>query len=318
MRIAIMGAGAVGGYFGALLSRSGQDVAFVARGAHLDAIRTHGLRLEGPRGDFTVAVRASSAPAELGNADVVLFCVKQYDAASAARLIRPLLANGGVCVTLMNGVDGQDVLAPILGADRVMGGLAFVAGVIERPGVIRYTSDMSSIVFGEADASTSERALRLREACVGAGFSAEISSDIRAAQWQKFVGLATNTALTALARQPAGYIYHDPDMLPFARAALDEVVAVARASGISLAPDTAERALAALKNFPPDMYASMANDLMRGRRLELESLSGYVMRKGRELGIATPVHAFAYACLKPYLNGATEAHAASLNTENRT
>jgi 2-dehydropantoate 2-reductase len=299
-----MGTGAVGGYFGALLSRAGQNVTFIARGAHLDAIRTHGLRLEGPRGDFTVSALATDSPTEIGPVDYVLFCVKQYDAESAAQLIKPLLAQGGVCISLMNGVDGQDRLAPILDADRVMGGLAFVAGVIERPGVIRYTSDMSSIVFGEADGRASERAVRLRDACVAAGFSAEVSTDIRAAQWLKFVGLATNTALTALTRQPTGYVYHDADMLPFAQAALEEVVAVARASGVVLPPDTAERALASLKKFPPGMYASMANDLLRGRRLELESLSGYVVRKGRELGVPTPVHAFAYACLKPYLNGA--------------
>jgi 2-dehydropantoate 2-reductase len=306
MRITILGTGAVGGYFGALLSRAGQEVAFIARGAHLDAIRTHGLRLEGPRGDFTVSARATDSPAEIGPVDYVLFCEKQYDAESAAELVKPLVAQGGVCISLMNGVDGQDRLAPILGADRVMGGLAFVAGVIERPGLIRYTSDMSSIVFGEADGRASERAVRLRDACVAAGFSAEVSTDVRAAQWLKFVGLATNTALTALTRQPTGYVYHDADMLPFAQAALEEVVAVATASGVVLPPGTAERALAGLKKFPPSMSASMANDLLRGRRLELESLSGYIVRKGRELGVATPVHAFAYACLKPYLNGAAK------------
>ena len=299
-----MGTGAVGGYFGALLSRSGQEVVFIARGAHLKAIRERGLRLEGPRGDYTVMARATDAPAEIGGVDAVLFCVKQYDAESAARLIKPLVCAGGVCISLMNGVDGQDRLAPILGADRVMGGLAFVAGVIERPGLIRYTSDMSSIVFGEADGRSSERAVRLRDACLAAGFSAEVSSNVRAAQWQKFVGLATNTALTALTRQPAGYVYHDRDMLPIVRAALEEVVAVARAAAITLPGDVTERALASLKRFPPGMYASMANDLLRGRRLELESLSGHVVRKGRELGVPTPVHALAYACLKPYVNGA--------------
>jgi 2-dehydropantoate 2-reductase len=287
-----------------LLSRSGQDVTFIARGAHLDAMRQHGLRLEGPRGDFTVTARVTDTPAEIGAVDVVLFCVKQYDAESAAQLIKPLVSGSGVCISLMNGVDGQDRLAPILGADRVMGGLAFVAGVIERPGLIRYSSDMSSIVFGEADGRSSQRALRLRDACLAAGFGAEVSPDVRAAQWNKFVGLATNAALTALTRQPAGYVYHDPDLLPIARAALEEVIAVARAAGIALPADLAERALAALKKFPRDMYASMANDLLRGRRLELESLSGYIVRRGRELDVPTPVHALAYACLKPYINGA--------------
>src|SRR5262245_27660859 len=252
MHIAIMGTGTVGGYFGALLARAGQEVTFIARGAHLNAIRSQGLRIEGPRGDFTVQAPATDAPCEIGAVDVVLFCVKQYDAEDAARLIEPLVRRSGFCLSLMNGVDGQERLAPILGAHRVMGGLAFVAGVIERPGVIRYTSDMSSIVFGEADGRLSERAARFRDACIAAGFSAEISSDVRAAKWHKFVGLATNAALTALTRQPAGYVYHDPDLLPIAKAALEEVVAVGRAAGISFSSDAAERALAALKNFPPD------------------------------------------------------------------
>ncbi len=304
MRIAIMGTGAVGGYFGALLSRAGQDVSFIARGAHLEAIRKHGLRLEGPRGDFTVRAQATDAPAEIDAVDVVLLCVKQYDAESAAKLIAPLVAGGGVCISLMNGVDGQDRIAPILGAERVIGGLAFVSGVIDQSGLIRYSTDMSSIVFGEADGRASERVVRFRDACVAAGFSAEVSTDVRSAQWQKFVGLATNTALTALTRQPAGYVYHDPDMLPIAQAAIREVVSVARAMRISLVNGIEERTLATLKGFPPGMYASMANDVLRGRRLELESLSGYIVRKGRELSVATPVHAMAYACLKPYLNGA--------------
>jgi 2-dehydropantoate 2-reductase len=303
MRIAIMGSGAVGGYFGALLARAGHDVTFIARGAHLAAIRARGLRLTGPRGDFTVNSPATDAPDELGVADVVLFCVKLYDTESAAAQIAPLLGKGGACISLMNGVDGQERLAAVLGADRVMGGLAFVAGVIEAPGVIRYTSDMSSIVYGEPDGSMSERAVRFRDACIAAGFKAEVSPDIRAAQWQKFVGLATNAALTSLSRQPAGYVYHDPDMLEIARGSVDEVIAVARAMNIALPADTAEKQLRWMRNFPPGMYASMANDLLRGRRLELESFSGYIARKGRELGVPTPIHALAYACLKPYLNG---------------
>ena len=303
MRIAIMGSGAVGGYFGALLSRAGEEVAFIARGAHLNAMRERGLRLEGLRGDFTVTARATDVPAEIGAVDVVLFCVKQYDADSAAQLVAPLIGDGGVCISLMNGVDGQDRIARVLGADRVLGGLAFVSGVLERPGLIRYGTDMSSIVFGEADGRASDRLSRFRAACLAAGFSAEISPDIRAAQWQKFVGLVTNTALTALTRQPAGYVYHDPDMLPIAQAAIGEAVAVARAMKVAIPDDMAQRTLALLQKFPPDMYASMANDLLRGRRLELESLSGYVVRKGRELGVPTPVHAMAYACLKPYVEG---------------
>ncbi|MSQ71453.1 MAG: 2-dehydropantoate 2-reductase [Betaproteobacteria bacterium] len=303
MRIAIMGSGAVGGYFGAFLARAGHDVGFIARGAHLSAIREHGLRLAGPRGDFNIRAPATDTPGELGTVDVVLFCVKLYDTEVAAAQIEPLLRDGGVCISLMNGVDGQERLAAVLGADRVMGGLAFVAGVIEAPGQIRYTSDMSSVVYGEADGSLSARAIGFRDACIASGFGAQVSPDIRTEQWKKFVGLATNAALTSLSRQPAGYVYRDPDMLEIAGATLQEAIAVAQAMNITLPPDTAPKLLGWMRNFPPGMYASMANDLLRGRRLELESFSGYLMRKGRELGVPTPIHTLAYACLKPYVNG---------------
>jgi 2-dehydropantoate 2-reductase len=307
MRIAVVGAGAVGGYFGALLARAGHDVMFLARGAQLAALRSRGLRLTGPRGEVTVeGCLASDNPADLGTTDVVLFCVKLYDTEAAARTIAPLMRNGGVCISLQNGVDAQDRLAAILGPAQVMGGIANMSGVILEPGVIRYTSAMSSIIFGEADGASSPRALAFQAACEQSDFGATVSPDIRAAQWTKFTGLATNAALCCVVRQPAGIIYHDPDLVELTKRALNEIASVARARGIRIPDDVVESNLQRMQGFPPDMYASMYHDLRSGRRLELESMSGLVVRSGRELEVATPVHEFAYVVLKPYVNGSPQ------------
>ena len=305
MRIAVMGAGGVGGFYGGRLAQAGHDTTFITRGEHLRAIRAGGLSLKGPAGDAVVAgARATDNPAEVAPVDVVLFCVKLYDTEDAARAIAPLLSKGGVCITLQNGVDGPQRIGAVVGADRVMGGLAFVSALIESPGVIRYNSKSPSIKFGEAGGGMSERAIRFRDACMAAGVGAEVVPDIRAALWHKFVGLAVNASLTSLVRKPAGVCYHDPDLLALARSGFAEGAAVAKAMGIGLPDDIVEWQVKNHQNFPPDMYASMYQDVARGRRLELDSLSGLIVRKGRELGLPTPFHSMAYACLKPYINGA--------------
>lgn len=304
MRIAIMGAGAVGGYFGGLLSRAGHSVTFIARGSHLTAMREHGLLLETNKGRLVVdSARFVGDPSEAGPCDVVLFAVKSYDIESAAAPLKPLVDGGAYVVSVLNGVDHQERIASILGAGSVLGGLAMVSGVIVKPGVIRYTSDMSSLRFGEADGSISKRATAFRDACQGAGFTADLLSDIRAAQWAKFVGLATNAALTSLFRLPAGYIYHDADIIPLAMRAFGEVAAVARAEGVDLPSDIVDRSLALHQSFPKTMFASMYHDLAKGRPLELDSFSGHIVRRGRALGVATPVHEMAWLALKPYLHG---------------
>jgi len=304
MRIAIMGAGAVGGYFGGLLSLAGNDVTFIARGEHLRAMQQHGLTLETPKGTLHVTgARFVAEPGEVGPCDIVLFAVKAYDIEAAAQPLKPLVDAGATIVSVLNGVDHQDRIGAVVGASNVIGGLALVSGVITAPGVIRYTSPMSSLRFGEADGSMSARAVAFRDACIAAGFGAEVVTDIRAAQWAKFVGLATNAALTSLIRLPAGYIYHDPEIIPMARRAFEEVAAVARAQGIDLPTDAAERALAMHQSFPKTMYASMYHDVAKGKPMELDSLSGYIVRKGRELGVPTPVHEMAYLALTPYLHG---------------
>lgn len=304
MRIAIMGAGAVGGYFGGLLSRAGHAVTFIARGTHLAAMREHGLVLETTKGRLVVDnARFVQHASEAGSCDVVLFAVKAYDIESAAAPLKPLVDGGACVVSVLNGVDHQERIASVLGSGSVLGGLAMVSGVIVEPGLIRYTSDMSGLRFGETDGSISERATAFQAACHGAGFSADLVSDIRAAQWAKFVGLATNAALTSLFRLPAGYIYHDPDTIPMATRAFDEVAVVARAEGVELPADIVARTLALHQSFPKTMYASMYHDLAKGRPLELDSFSGHIVRRGRALGVSTPVHEMAWLALKPYLHG---------------
>ncbi|MES2959562.1 MAG: 2-dehydropantoate 2-reductase [Pseudomonadota bacterium] len=299
-----MGAGAVGGYFGGLLSAAGHAVTFIARGAHLAAMREHGLVLETPQGRRTVTrARFVEEPSEAGPCDVVLFAVKAYDIETAAAPLKPLVDGGACVVSVLNGVDHQDRIASVVGAGSVLGGLAMVSGVIVGPGHIRYTSDMSGLRFGEADGAMSKRAMAFQDACAGAGFSADLVSDVRAAQWAKFVGLATNAALTSLFRLPAGFIYHDPEIIPMATRAFGEVAAVARAEGVELPADIVPRALVLHQSFPKAMYASMYHDLIKGRPLELDSFSGHVLRRGRSLGVATPLHEMAWLALKPYLHG---------------
>ena len=304
MRIAVMGAGGIGGYYGGKLAQSGHSVDLITRGEHLRAIQANGLRLAGPAGDAHVrGIQATDDPSKLAPVDVVLFCVKLFDTEEAARAVKPLLAKGGVCISLQNGVDGADRIAAVVGAERVMGGLAFVSSTIEAPGVIRYNAKAPSIKFGETDGRVSERAARFRDACLAAGFGAEAVTDIRAALWHKFVGLTVNAAMNCLTRLPAGNVYPDADLMALARTGFEEGAAVGRALGVKLPDDIVEWQVKNHLGFPPHMYASMYYDLVRGKRLEVESLSGLIAREGKRLRIPTPFHTMAYACLKPYANG---------------
>ena len=304
MRIAVMGAGAVGCYFGAFLQKAGYEVCFVGRGAHIRAMRERGLTLTGPRGDIVLdRVEASDDPHSVAPADIVLLAVKLYDAETAAEAMKPLLKPGGICICLLNGVDGPERIAPILGAERVMGGAAFVSAVIADPGMVRYTSAMSSIEFGAYQGAPSPLAHAFVEAATKSGFTARLG-DMRALLWHKFVGLATNAALTSITRLPAGHLYTDADIRAVSQGMLREVMAVAVAAGVSLPHDVFDVHVKRLDSFPPGMFASMYFDLAKGRRIEVEHLSGYIVRKGRELGVPTPLHGLAYACLKPYRDGA--------------
>lgn len=305
MKIAIMGAGGMGAYYGANLAAVGQDVAFIARGAHLDAIRRDGLTLTGDGGDHLIKPAvATDDPREIGPVDVVLFCVKLYDVEAAAAAIRPLLGADTIVISVLNGVDGPERIASVIGAGHVLGGAAYASALIESPGVVSYKSTMAALVIGELDGTASPRAEAFRQACAGAAFTCSVTDNILGVLWDKFTLLATNAALCGVCRQPVATIYGEPALVDLARAMMQEIVAVARARGVAISDDIIETSIARSKGFPPDMYASMYHDLARGRSLEVEGLSGHVAKLGAELGIPTPRHQALFACLKPYINGA--------------
>jgi 2-dehydropantoate 2-reductase len=305
VKIAVIGAGGVGGTFGAALANAGADVWFLARGAHLDAMRTDGLRIVSPRGDtHLVPTQASDDPTAIGPADVVLFCVKLWDVESAGERIRPMIGPGTAVIPLQNGIDAADRLIPILGAGAVLGGVAQVSATIEGPGVVRQTGTFMRLVFGEFSGELSARGEAFLALCRKAGFDADLSKRIQTELWLKFIVLATNSAITAATRLPFGKLRGDPDVMALFEAATKEVVAVGRAKGIALPEDAAQRNMSFLAGAPAAMMASMAHDLIKGGRIELPWLSGKVVAMGRELGVPTPVHSALYAVLKPYVEGA--------------
>ena len=304
MRIAIVGTGGVGGGYGAALAAAGADVTFIARGAHLAAMRANGLRLESPRGDIHLSpANATDDPAGVGPVDVVLFCVKLWDVESAGAAIRPMVGPHTAVIPLQNGIDAAERLAPILGEASVMGGVASISATIAAPGVIRQTGTLLRMVFGEFDGRRSARAEAFAALCGQAGIDAVLSGDIRSDLWMKFILLASNAGIMSLARLPVGFLRDDPEIAPWFTTAYEEVAAVGRAAGVALPDDAVARTLEFNRKAPPQLIPSMAVDLMRGNRIELPWLSGKVVALGRTIGVPTPVHAFMYAALKPYTLG---------------
>ena len=305
MRIAVVGTGGIGGPFGASLAAARLDVTFVARGAHLAAIRENGLRVEGDRGETHIRpAQATDDIASIGPVDFVLFCVKLWDVEEVGATLRAILGPETAVVPLQNGVDAAERLIPILGPEAVMGGTAFVTGNIAAPGVIRQTGTYQRMTFGELDGRRSERGQRLREICEAAGFEGVLSSDIRVPIWEKFLLLVPLSGLNALTRVALGKWRDDPDLLALYEAALRETVAVGVAEGVRLPPDSVEKVRAMMWSMPPYHMTSMGNDLLRGNRLELPWFAGKVVELGRHHGIPTPVNGFIYAVLKPHVNGA--------------
>lgn len=291
MRIAIMGAGALGGYFGARLAQGGADVVFIARGAHLAALRERGLLIESPYQAIVLPkVEATDDPATVAPVDVILFSVKLWDTEAAARLLRPMIAPATAVVSLQNGVQKDDVLRAILGEAAVMGGVAYLATAIARPGVIAQTGSVQRMVFGEYDGARSERAAALLEACERGGIDAELSTNIRRAIWEKFVFLVALAGATTAMREPLGRIRGHPRSRAFLLDLMRETVAVGRALGVDLPEHYAQERLAFADALPPDMTSSMYHDLERGQRLELAWLSGAVTELGERAGVPTPAN----------------------------
>jgi 2-dehydropantoate 2-reductase len=303
MRIAVMGAGGVGGYFGGRLQQAGHEVAFVARGRHLEALRTKGLTLKSPLGDANLKVNASENPADLGRADVVLFAVKLWDTESAAERIRPLLEKGGVVIPFQNGVESIARLGRVLGAERVMGGAAYIAARIGEPGTIVQTGPIARLRFGTTHPAQRQAAEAFLAACQGAKIDAELAGDIERVLWEKFVLLVAISATTAVTRKTIGVVRSDPDLRWLLETVMRETWAVGRKRGVKLADDQVAKTLAQADAFTPDMRASMAADLEAGGRLEAPWLSGAVARMAREAGIEAPANRAVFAALKPYLDG---------------
>jgi 2-dehydropantoate 2-reductase len=304
MRIAIVGTGGVGGGFGAALAKAGADVTFIARGAHLAAMKSQGLKLLSPRGDIHLSpTQATDSPAEVGQVDFVLFCVKQWDVESAGHAIKPMIGADTAVIPLQNGVDAADRLLPILGAGAVMGGVAQISASIAGPGAIQQVGTFMRMIFGELDGRRSARGEKLHAMCLKAGFEATLSDQIQTDLWMKFILLATNASIVALARQPIGSLRDDPDIRPLFIAAAQEVMAVGRARGVKIPDNAIETVMGLTDHLPAPQRPSMALDLERGNRLELPWLSGKVVEFGKQQGVPTPTHNLLYAMLKPYIMG---------------
>lgn len=303
MKIAVMGAGGVGGYFGGRLAQAGHDVSFVARGKHLEAMKSKGLTLKSPLGDVTLRVKASDKPADLGTAEVVLFAVKLWDTESAAEAIRPLVEQGGVVIPFQNGVESIERIGKVLGPERVLGGAAIISGRIAEPGVVVQVGTMARLRFGPTRPAQQEMAEKFRDACQQSKIEVELTNDIERVLWEKFVALVALSATTTVARQPIGVVRADPDLRWLLETVMRETWALGRKRGVKLADDFVAQMMKFADGLPAEMRASMAADLETGGKLEVPWLSGAVARMAREAGLEAPANRAIYAALKPFVEG---------------
>ena len=304
MRIAVMGTGGTGGYFGGLLTRAGEDVTFIARGEHLEAIRKSGLAIKSVlSGDFSIPANATDNTQDIGPVDLILFCVKAYDNIAAADQIRPLIGPETVVLSVQNGIDNEAQIGNVVGPEHVVGCVSLVSSTIESPGVIAQTAGPGKIVLGEMQGGTSPRTEALQSTLQNSGITAEVHSDIQTGLWQKFMGICGVNGVTALTRLPMGEILACEETLNLMRGTMQEVAAVARAKGANLPEGCVDQSMDFFSSLEPSMRGSMYYDLAAGRRMELDILNGRVVHLGSEYGIPTPINFAIYAALKPYLNG---------------
>lgn len=300
MRFAIVGAGGVGGYFGGRLVEAGHDVWFIARGAHLQAMREGGVRIDSVNGDFALPrVQATEDSAEVGTVDAVIVTVKNWQLPDVVPVIRPMLGTDTAVIPLLNGVEAVDVLAAALGRDHLLGGLCRIAARVEGPGHIVHDAIEPTLVFGELDDRHSERALQLREAFSRAAFVSELAPDIQVALWQKFMLIATWSGVGAVTRAPVGVWRALPGTRRLAEDCLREIRTIANARGIAVAGERVDQTLAFIDSVGAGAIASMQRDIMDGRPSELESQNGSAVRLGAEAGVPTPVNSFLYHALLP-------------------
>jgi 2-dehydropantoate 2-reductase len=299
MKIAVVGTGGVGGYFGGLLARAENDISFVARGAHLRAIRARGLRVESVDGTFTIApANATDDPGEIGLVDLALLCVKTYDLAAAVEQMRPLVGTDTAILTLQNGVEAPDLVAAAYGREAVLPGVVYCEVSVKEPGVIAQGSPMRRIIFGELNGAATPRARAIADAFAASGADTLLSPNILGALWSKFCFICGMSGVTTLTRRTVGPILADDEARLLLRTVVEEARAVAQAQGVCFDADPVEAGLATFARFPPEAKSSMQRDFERGARLEVEALNGAVVRLGRALGIATPANQAIYAALR--------------------
>jgi 2-dehydropantoate 2-reductase len=306
MRFVVLGSGAVGGYYGAKLAHVGHDVTFIARGAHLAAIRERGMEIVAPEVEsFTVRAEATDDTRQAGTPDVILLAVKTYDNPAVLPMLKPMLGPSTVVLTLQNGVDSADETAAVAGEERVLAGPTYIATALESPGRIVQTGMHRRIVFGEVFGSRglTDRVKAIRDAMLGADIKAEAVEDVRPMLWEKFIYLAPFAGFTGAMRLPAGAILDDPFIRAQFLAAATEVERVARAEGIALPADLDARLDPYMKALPPSTRSSLLIDLSQGKRIEVEALQGSVVRRGARAGVPTPIMSTLYSVLKPYVAG---------------
>ncbi|MCS6963743.1 MAG: 2-dehydropantoate 2-reductase [Thermoflexus sp.] len=300
MRVTVFGSGGVGGYFGALLARAGHEVTFIARGPHLEAMRARGLQVHSVHGDFHLyPVRATDRPEEAPPADLVLYAVKTYHIPETVGMLPRLLGPEGVVLTTQNGVEAPDQVAAEVGVERTLAGAVWVVSRIEAPGVIRQESAFRRVVLGELDGQLTPRAQAIARAFAEAGAEAEATAEIRKVLWTKFLFIAAIGGVGSVVRLPIGAWRAVPETRALLEQAMREIEAAARAEGVALDPEAVPQTMAFIDNLAPTATASMQRDVEAGRPLELEAMSGAVVRIGRRHGLPTPAHAFLYAVLKP-------------------
>jgi 2-dehydropantoate 2-reductase len=306
MRFAVVGSGAVGGYYGARLAKAGHDVSFIARGPHLKAIRERGLAVRSPLGDFTVQAPAEDDARRVGQVDAVLFAVKTYDNDTALPMLPPLVGLETMVLTLQNGVDTVEEVAAIIGERAVLAGPTYIATAVAEPGLIVQTGTHRRIIFGEVFGQrpvVSARAAALCRVLADADIQAEAVPDGRVPLWEKFIYLAPFAAFTGAARQPVGGLWSLPGFKDVFVAAVAEVERIARAEGVNVADDVKESIVKYVDWVPPSMRSSLLIDLQQGKKIEIEALAGSVVRRGRAVGVPTPMMLALYLVLKPYENG---------------
>ena len=300
MRIAVVGVGGVGGYFGGRLAQSGHDVVFIARGTHLEALKNQGLRIDDPDGgSVAFPVKATADPSKIGKVDAIILGVKAWQVADAAALMEPMIGPETFVVPLQNGVEAPSILSEKLGPKHVFGGLCYIVSFIMGPGHIRHAGMKPFVTFGELDNRVTERGSKLLDAFRSADISAETAPDITSAMWQKFLFIASVSGVGAVTRAPVGVVRSIPETRGLLQSAIEEVAAVALARGVTLKENAVPATLNVIDSLPPGTTASMQRDIMDGRPSELSFQSGSVVRLGAAAGTPTPVHSYLYSSLLP-------------------